>query len=146
MRREGKQLGFADHFVAQSGSARGDWLIEVDRLVDWAAVDRLLEPIHAAPRGRPGYAPLVLLKAALLQRWHALSDEEAEHAIGDRLSFRRFLGLPLEAKTPDHVTLWRFRQELAQRGLAPAVFAEIGRQLAGRGMIVREARSSTPRW
>ena len=43
----------------------------------------------------------------------------------DRLSFRRFAGFSLSDGTPDHSTLWRFREELKQDGLIERVFEEI---------------------
>ena len=45
--------------------------------------------------GRPSYPPVVLFKVLLLQQWYGLSNPMAEEAIGDRLSFRRFLGFGL---------------------------------------------------
>jgi hypothetical protein len=63
--------------------------------VDWQPVDRLLEPIHAASTGRPGYPPLTMVKVLLLQSWYGLGDPAMEEALGDRLSFRRFVGLAL---------------------------------------------------
>jgi IS5 family transposase len=57
--------------------------------------------------------------------------------LADRLSFRRFLGLRLEDATPDHSTLWRFREALRKRHIDEAVFAELDRQLTRRGLIVK---------
>jgi IS5 family transposase len=134
MRRKHGQLGFAEAFVVGGGSPR---LERIDALLDWAAVERLLEPIYASPTGRPAYPVLSLLKVMLLQQWYGLGDPAMEEALGDRLSFRRFAGLPLDAAVPDHSTLCRFRNELVRRGLAEAVFAEVGRQLQGQGLVVK---------
>lgn len=57
--------------------------------------------LRAAPTGRPGYPPLMMLKALLLAQWYGLSDPELEDALADRLSFRRFVGLALDAAVPD---------------------------------------------
>src|SRR5512132_2703835 len=78
------------------------------------------------------------VKLLLLQQWYGLSDPSLEEAVDDRLSFRRFAGLPLDEGVPDHSTIWRFRQELAAHGLAEALFEEINRQLDARGLIVRQ--------
>ena len=48
----------------------------------------------ARAAARPPYPPVMLFKVLLLQQWYGLSDPMAEEAIGDRLSFRRFLGFP----------------------------------------------------
>ena len=39
------------------------------------------------------------------------SDEGLEAAVDDRLSFRRFAGIPLAESVPDHSSVWRFREE-----------------------------------
>jgi len=78
------------------------------------------------------------VKLLLLQQWYGLSDPGLEEAVDDRLSFRRFAGLPLDEGVPDHSAIWRFRQELAKAGLAEALFAEVGRQLDAKELIVRK--------
>jgi len=42
-----------------------------------------------------------MFKALLLQQWYGLSDPGLEEALLDRVSFRRFCGLALDAPTPD---------------------------------------------
>jgi IS5 family transposase len=53
-----------------------------------------------------------MCKIVLLQQWYGLSDPGAEEAVRDRLSFRRFCGLPLDEETPDHSS-----RQLDARGL-----------------------------
>src|SRR5271170_348705 len=122
MRRESKPASFAEALVVGGGNRR---LEAIEELLDWAAVERLLAPVYAAPSGRASYPVLSLFKAVLLGAWHGLSDPELEAGLGDRLSFRRFAGLALDAAVPDHSTLWRFREELRRRGLEAAAFAEV---------------------
>jgi IS5 family transposase len=113
-------------------------LERLDELIDWSAIARLLSPVHGSRYGAPGYPAVVMLKALLLQQWHGLSDPALEASIEDRLSFRRFCGFPLDAETPDHVTIHRFRETLRQRGLADRVFEEVNRQIDSLGLIVRQ--------
>jgi transposase len=134
MRRESRQVGFAEALVAGGGNRR---LEAIEELVDWAAVDRLLAPVYAAPTGRASYPVLSLFKAVVLGAWHGLGDPELEAALSDRLSFRRFAGLALDEVVPDHSTLWRFRDQLRRLGLAEAAFAEVNRQLERRGLVVK---------
>ena len=54
-----------------------------------------------------------------------------------RLSFRRFCGLPLDRETPDHASIWRFRQTIDRLGLSEALLAEGNRQLDARGLVVK---------
>lgn len=99
---------------------------------------KLLDGIYGRDEGRPSYPLLTYVKLLLLQQWYGLSDPGLEEAVDDRLSFRRFAGLPLDESVPDHSTIWRFRQELAAHGLGEALFEEINRQLDARGLIVRQ--------
>ena len=80
---------------------------------------------------------LVLLKAILLQSLYGLSDRELEDALADRLSFRRFVGLSLDAGVPDHTVLNRFRNRLVAEGLLEKLFAELDRQLEKAGVILK---------
>jgi IS5 family transposase len=92
--------------------------------------------------GRPSYEPVVLMKCVLLQQWYRLSDPGLEEALSDRLSFRRFVGLALADPVPDPSTLSRFRSELARRGLAAPLLAELNRQLDARGLRVKRGTRS----
>src|ERR687897_3530247 len=136
MRRELGQLSLADGLV-DGGAGRNRQLERIAALVDWAAFERLLGAVYAAPVGRPSYGPLVLLRCLLLQQWYRLSDPGLEEALADRLSFRRFVGLALADPVPDHSTLSRFRSELSRRGLAERLLAELTRQLEARGLMVK---------
>jgi len=104
---------------------------------DWASVEGLVREIHSARTGRPSWSPLMLVKALLLQQWYGLSDPGLEEALGDRLSFRRFVGLGLDEGSPDHSTLSRFRKALRDRGLDARLFQEIERQLEAKGLLVK---------
>jgi IS5 family transposase len=136
MRRELGQLSLADGLVA-GGAGRNRQLERIGSLVDWAAFERLLGEVYAAPVGRPSYGPVVLMRCALLQQWYGLSDPGLEEALSDRLSFRRFVGLALADPVPDHSTLSRFRSELVRRGLDAALLAELNRQLDAKGLMVK---------
>jgi transposase, IS5 family len=72
-----------------------------------------------------------------MQQWHTLSDPAAEEAVRDRLSFRHFGCLPLDMETPDHPSIWRFRQTIDKLGVSAALLAEVNRQLDARGQWIR---------
>src|SRR5215469_15974022 len=112
-------------------------LERIGQVFDWGAVERLVSGIYAARSGRPSWPPLMLVKALLLQQWYGLSDPGLEEALGDRLSFRRFVGLGLDEGSPDHSTLSRFRKALRERGLDGSLFEEIERQLGAKGLLVK---------
>lgn len=105
--------------------------------VKWYRFEKLLRPLAPEGPGRPGYDALLMLKALLLQQWYGLSDEATEEALNDRMSFRRFCGLALEAASPDHTTICRFRERLRAAGLLERLFAEFERQLEKAGLILK---------
>src|SRR5271169_1540773 len=130
------QLSFADGMVAQA--AGGNPVLEkVSQFVDWEAVGKLLSDLRGGTMGPPAYPALMMFKALLLQRWYALSDPALEEALKDRLSFRRFVGLPLTESIPDHSSLWRFRETMGLE-LTEKLFAEIGRQIERSGFVLKQ--------
>jgi IS5 family transposase len=129
------QLSFAEGaVVAAAGS--NEVLEKVAALVEWGRIEALLRDLRGGRMGAPAYPSLVMFKALLLQRWYALSDPALEEALKDRLSFRRFIGLPLSDAIPDHSTLWRLREALGKR--SEAVFAQIVRQIEASGFLLKE--------
>src|SRR4051794_5340788 len=73
---------------------------------------------------------------------HAASREAASSlAIAHRSWGERpaAAALPSDNMTtvPDHSSIWRFREELARRGLAERLLAEVNRQLDAKGLILR---------
>ena len=130
------QLGFADAFLA-AGLGSNRKLERLAGLIDWSAVEQLVAELRpAAVTGRPAYAPLAMVKATYLQALYDLSDPGLEEALSDRLSFRRFCGLALDATTPDETTICRFRATAGP--LLAAALEEINRQLAAKGLMVRK--------
>jgi IS5 family transposase len=134
VRRTG-QLSLADAMARRQGRSWAK-LERLDGLIEWGQVDELVGAVRSR-YGAPGYPPLLMVKALLLQQWFQLSDEGLEDALADRLSFRRFVGLALDEKGPDHSSIWRFREALARQDLAEKVFAEVARQIEANGLLVK---------
>lgn len=131
-----KQLSFAEALV--SAKAANVQLDRLGGLVKWYRFEKLAGHLRdEGGPGRPGFPVLLLVKALLLQALYGLSDRELEDALNDRLSFRRFVGLGLEASAPDHTVLNRFRNALISEGLLERMFAELDRQLEAAGMILK---------
>ena len=137
MHRESGGETFIEALVPER-LGRNAQLERIAALVDWAPLAEIVSVVYAAPRGRPAYAPLLMVKALLLAQWYELSDEQLEQALWDRISFRRFVGLGLEEDAPDRSTVSRFRLQLVRRGLAPRLFAELNRQLEARRLVLRQ--------
>src|SRR5215207_1368345 len=138
-RRDLRQLGLADSIVRRRGK-KSEWLEQLDATLDWPALESIVEGIYASREGGLAYPLLTYVKLLLLQRWYGLSDEGLETAVDDRLSFRRFAGIPLAESVPDHSSIGRFRKELARRGLAERLLAEVNRQLDAKGWSCAGAR------
>jgi IS5 family transposase len=130
------QLSFADDLVADAALANA-MLVQIGQLVEWSEIEALLRDLRSGSMGAPAYPSLALFKALLLQQWYGLSDPGLEEALADRLSFRRFIGLGLSERVPDHSTLWRFREQLAESGLAERAFALITRQIERSGFVLK---------
>ncbi len=132
------QLGWSDAAILKRGSDRVSRLEKISGLLDWSAFEKHLSGIYGSRRGEAAYPALMMFKVLLLQRWYGLSDPEMEEALWDRLSFRLFSGLSLEDATPDHSTIWRFRERLTTRGLMGLLLGELTAQLDVGGFILKQ--------
>lgn len=130
------QQSFLDAFLP-AGFGRNARLERISGVLDWTRIERLVVAVRPGETGRPPYNPLSMFKALLLQQWYGLSDPGLEEALLDRVSFRRFCGLALDAATPDETTLCRFRNALKQAGLGEALFAEVLGQLEAAGFVLK---------
>lgn len=137
MRRDFRQLSLADGLVV-TRKTKDNRLEEIASFVDWELIEAMLSEIYARPRGGSAYPVLCYVRLLLLQQWYDLSDEALESAAEDRLSFRRFCGIPLGEPVPDHSSIWRFREQLTRHGLSKRIFDEINTQLDARGLFVRK--------
>src|ERR1700727_473848 len=112
-RRDLCQPSFVDAMVSGYGKV-GGFLGRIDKAFAWPAFDPRRTRLSAACDVQDSACSAV----AYAHR------SGAEEAVRDRLSFRRFCGLPLEAETPDHASIWRFRQAIDKLGLSTTVLAE----------------------
>lgn len=130
------QFSFVEALAPQllSGNGRLDRL---HGLVKWYRFEKLLSSLREGGTGRPAYPSLLMFKVLLLQSLYGLSDAEMEEALGDRLSFRRFVGLSLTDAVPDHTTICRFRNLLVEQAMLEKLFAELDKQLDKAGLILR---------
>jgi IS5 family transposase len=124
----------------------GDPLVILDKYTDFEVFRSELNVIFKrddeakARPGRPSYDVVHMMKILFVQRLYNLSDEQIEFQINDRLSFRRFLNIPLSDSVPDCKTVWLFREELKKDGGAKKLFDRHLSQLEDNGLIVKEGR------
>lgn len=130
------QFSFVEALAPQLAGGGGR-LDRLHGLVKWYRFEKVLTTLRDGGSGRPAYPPLPMFKVLLLQSLYGLSDAEMEEALADRLSFRRFVGLVLTDKVPDHSTICRFRNLLVEQGMLEKLFAELDRQLDKAGLILR---------
>jgi IS5 family transposase len=79
-----------------------------------------------------------MLRIYFLQQWFNLSDPQAEDALYDSESMRRFARVELgEEVVPDESTILRFRHLLEQHGLTLAIFEEVQNLLEERRLLLR---------
>ena len=132
-----RRIGQEAFGFVQGERGRNARLDAIGQSVDWAPVAKLLDGIHAAAKGEPGWPPLALFKALLLGLWHDLSDVALAEALDDRASFRRFCGFSSSEATPERTAFVRFRRELVERRLDEKLFAAVVRQLETQGLAVK---------
>ena len=117
----GNQRTFASMAWQAKGKVtrRERFLAEMDAVIPWARLIGLIEPHY--PKAGKGRQPLGLekmLRIYFLQQWFNLSDPQAEDAIYDSESMRRFARVELgDEVVPDESTILRFRHLLEKHGL-----------------------------
>lgn len=136
------QLGILDQLASQSGqvSRSTKRLQEIDGWIEWEPLYKIGRRIdNTGPKGGQPRKPVRwMIRGLFLQYLYQLSDPQLEDQLIDRLSFRRFAGLPLDQSVPDFTTFWRFREALATRGLVSELFAEIHHQLEDKGLLLKQ--------
>src|SRR5262252_9613555 len=137
----GEQRTFAGIAWSQKGKVtrRERFLAEMDAVIPWAQVRALIEPYHPKPgQGRQPLGLEKMLRIYFLQQWFNLSDPQAEDAIYDSESMRRFAQVELgDDPVPDESTILRFRHLLEQHQLTKAIFDAVAALLAERRLLLR---------
>jgi len=118
---------------------REQFLSEMNQIIPWRVLIDLIEPYYPkAGRGRQPLGLEKMLRIYLLQIWFDLSDPQAEDAIYDSESMRRFAGVELsDDVVPDESTILRFRHMLETHRLTEAMFEKINAVLEGKGLLLR---------
>lgn len=115
------------------------FLAEMERVVPWAQLVSLIEPVYPKPQGA-GRRPIGLermLRIYFLQHWFNLSDPAMEEALYDSVAMRGFAGIDLGREgAPDETTVCKFRHLLEEHGLGKRLFEEVGRHLQAKGLKV----------
>ena len=105
------QMSFTDGYVERC-IAKNNFFIQVNKLIDWALVEKELKKVYERglkERGTKAYNLHILFKMQLISIWQDLSDVLTERMLNDSLSAMRFCDMSIEDTVPDHSTLTRFR-------------------------------------
>jgi len=135
---------FGDHVALESLTQHGDRLVELDRHIQWEPLVAVAQKIWRAGAekkaacGPKPWSAEVMLRVLVLKRLYNLSDEQMEYQLRDRLSFLRFARLGLGDAVPDSRTIWLYADQLAKANGARELFEAFNRQLAERGLLVKE--------
>jgi IS5 family transposase len=137
-----KQTTFASLAWNAKGrtTRRERFLAEMNAVVPWARLTALIEPHY--PKGTGGGRPPMPLERMLriycMQQWFNLSDPQAEDALYDMESMRRFAGIELaEDVIPDETTILHFRHLLEKHQLTEKIFAEVRALLEEKRLLLR---------
>jgi IS5 family transposase len=139
----GKEMSFADLAVSKSLEHNRSlkMMDRINKVVNWRNIEALLQEYYevgTSKEGADAYPPLMLLKCLLLQKWFRVpSDPELENQINDRISFKKFLGLPLDKPSPDHSTFSRFRGRLSKEAMIQLNNVVL-QEFAKRGLSINE--------
>jgi transposase, IS5 family len=137
----GNQRTFASMAWQAKGKVtrRERFLAEMDAVIPWTRLLGLIGPHY--PKAGNGRQPLgmeKMLRIYFLQQWFNLSDPQAEDAIYDSESMRRFARVELgDEVVPDESTILRFRHLLERHGLTQAIFDSITGLLEERRLLLR---------
>lgn len=117
---------------------RAAFLAEMDRVVPWARLCALIEPVYPKPgNGRPPIGLERMLRIYFMQQWFNLSDPAAEEALYDSAAMRAFVGVDLGREpAPDETTICRFRHLLEAHDLGERIFQEVLDHLEENGLKV----------
>jgi IS5 family transposase len=136
-----KQQSFASAAWNRKGKVtrRERFLAEMDAVIPWSRLVELIEPHYPnTGKGRPPHSLERMLRIYFLQQWFNLSDPQAEDAIYDSESMRRFARVELgDDKIPDESTILRFRHRLEEHGLTEAIFEAVKDLLTEKRLMLR---------
>lgn len=136
-----KQQTFASAAWNRKGKVtrRERFLAEMDAVIPWSRLVELIEPHYPnTGKGRPPHDLERMLRIYFLQQWFNLSDPQAEDAIYDSESMRRFARVELgDDKVPDESTILRFRHRLEAHGLTEAIFEAVKDLLTEKRLLLQ---------
>lgn len=119
---------------------RAQFLAEMDRVVPWAQVCALIEPVYhkvSEQGGRPPIALERMVRVYFLQLWFNLSDPAVEEALYDSAAMRSFAGIDLGREAArDETTVCKFRHLLERHKLGKPSLQVVNAHLKSCGIKI----------
>jgi IS5 family transposase len=131
-------FGDAEYAAKKKRTRREIFLAEMEQVVPWKALVKLLEPFYpASGRGRRPYPLHTMLRVHLMQNWFGLSDPAMEEALYEIGSMRAFGKLSLARSIPDETTILNFRRRIEENDLAEDILKLVNRHLTNKGLMLK---------
>ena len=117
---------------------RAQFLADMDRVVPWAELKAVVEPIYPKVSEAGGRPPIPLermLRIYFLQLWFNLSDPAVEESLYESVSMREFVGIDLgQEAAPDETTVCKFRHLLERHKLGKKLLVAVNEYLRLHGI------------
>jgi IS5 family transposase len=140
MERINAQPSFTDLTLADLGGKRStDFFARCEELIPFQLLADSVADVFVDNNpagGAPHWPVVTMVKILFVQKCFGMSDPMAEEMLADRISFRRFVGLSFDDKTPDHSTIWSFRERLIERGHVATLFDTTLATLREQGVVL----------
>jgi IS5 family transposase len=131
-------FGDAEYAGKRKQTRREVFLAEMEQVVPWKALLKLIEPFYPmAGNGRQPYPLEKMLRVHLMQNWFGLSDPAMEEALYEITPMRTFAGLSLTQPIPDETTILNFRHLLEEYELAPDIMSRVNAHLSRKGLMLK---------
>ena len=138
---EKQTITLADQELANRLSSRKHFLKDVDQLINWKRINKVLDKVEirrTSVAGRDAFSAEVMFRIMLIQSWYKLSDYQMEEQLGYNIMFMWFCHLSLENPVPDHSTISRWRSRFSKQGIYQSLLHEINHQLSSYNIKITE--------
>lgn len=119
---------------------RAQFLADMDRIIPWAELAAVIEPVYPKASEHGGRPPIPLermLRIYFLQLWFNLSDPAVEEALYDSVAMRSFVGIDLGSEgAPDETTICKFRHRLERHKLGKTLLKAVNEYLRTNGIKI----------
>lgn len=135
LRKEGYQTKFVYSDEIYNRLIDKNSLLEsINKEFNFSFINEEVKDVYCEDNGRPSIPPVILYKAALIQRLKGLSDEEMERVAKYDIEIKHFLGIPIEDTSFDYSTISVFRKRLGAKRFE-IIFQKMLEQIKQKGLL-----------